>query len=79
MPCVLLFAWRRKGVTHDHRTRRTGEAMTGRPSPQLARIAELERVYAEEYPTAPRAERKRWAVEGAQYEADERNSIVNEQ
>jgi len=53
--------------------------MTGRPSPQLARIAELERVYAEEYPTAPRAERKRWAVEGAQYEADERNSIVNEQ
>jgi len=50
-----------------------------RPPPQLARIAELERVYAEEYPTAPRAERKRWAVEGAQYEADERDAIVNEQ
>jgi hypothetical protein len=49
-----------------------------RPSPQLARIAELERVYADEYPTAPRAERKRWAVEGAQYEADERDAIVNE-
>ena len=49
-----------------------------RPSPQLARIAELERVYADEYPTAPRAERKRWAVEGAQYEADERDAIKNE-
>ena len=53
--------------------------MTSRPFPQLARIAELERVYAEEYPTAPRAESKRWAVEGAQYEADERASIQNEQ
>ena len=49
-----------------------------RPSSQLARIAELERVYADEYPTAPRAERKRWAVEGAQYEAEERDAIVNE-
>ena len=47
-----------------------------RPSPQLARIAELERVYADEYPTAPREQRKRWAVEGAQYEADERASIA---
>lgn len=53
--------------------------MTARPSPQLARIAELERVYADEYPTTPRAERKRWAVEGAQYEADERASIQHEQ
>jgi hypothetical protein len=51
--------------------------MTRQP-PALARIAELERVYAEEYPTAPRAERKRWAVEGAQYEADERDAINNE-
>ena len=50
-----------------------------RPSQQRARIAELERVYAEEYPTAPREQRKRWAVEGAQYEADERDAIVNEQ
>ena len=50
-----------------------------RPSPQLARIAELERVYADEYPTAPWAKRKRWAVEGAQYEADERDAIQNEQ
>jgi hypothetical protein len=50
-----------------------------RPSPHLARIAELERVYADEYPTVPRAEWKRWAVEGAQYEADERASIQNEQ
>lgn len=48
--------------------------MTRQP-PQLARIAELERVYADEYPTAPRAERKRWAVEGAQYEADGRDAI----
>jgi hypothetical protein len=44
----------------------------------LARIAELERVYAEEYPTAPREQRKRWAVEGAQYEADERDAIKSE-
>jgi len=50
-----------------------------RPSPQLARIAELERVYADEYPTAPREQRKRWAVEGAQYEADERDAIKNQQ
>ena len=50
-----------------------------RPSPALARIAELERVYADEYPTAPREQRKRWAVEGAQYEADERYAIQNEQ
>ena len=49
-----------------------------RPSPQLARIAELERVYADEYQTAPREQRKRWAVEGAQYEADERDAIKNE-
>lgn len=49
-----------------------------RPSPQLARIAELERVYADEYPTAPSEQRKRWAVEGAQYEADERDAIKNE-
>lgn len=49
-----------------------------RLSQQRARIAELERVYAEEYPTAPREQRKRWAVEGAQYEADERDAIKNE-
>ncbi len=48
------------------------------PPPQLSRIAELERVYAEEYPTAPRAERKRWAVEGAQYEAIERFNLAHE-
>lgn len=54
------------------------EAMT-RPPPQLARIAELERVYADEYPTAPREQRNRWAVEVAQYEADERHAIQNEQ
>jgi uncharacterized protein involved in exopolysaccharide biosynthesis len=45
---------------------------------KAARIAELERVYADEYPTAPREQRKRWAVEGAQYEADERDAIKNE-
>ena len=44
----------------------------------VARIAELERVYADEYQTAPREQRKRWAVEGAQYEADERDAIKNE-
>ncbi len=49
-----------------------------RLSPQLARIAELERVYADEYQTAPREQRKRWAVEGAQYEADERYCIQHE-
>jgi hypothetical protein len=51
--------------------------MTRQP-PALARIAELERVYADEYPTVPREQRKRWAVEGAQYEADERDAIKNE-
>ena len=52
--------------------------MTARPAPQLARIAKLERVYADEYPAAKRSDWKRWAVEGAQYEADERDAIVNE-
>lgn len=63
--------------------RRAGRVGEGPPrmtrlSPQLARIAELERVYADEYQTAPREQRKRWAVEGAQYEADERDAIKNE-
>jgi hypothetical protein len=49
-----------------------------RPSPALARIAELERVYADEYPTAPRERRKRWAVEGATYDAIERYNIEHE-
>ena len=49
-----------------------------RLSPQLARIAELERVYADEYPTAPREQRKRWAVEGATYDAIERYNIKHE-
>ena len=49
-----------------------------RPSPALARIAELERVYADEYPTAPRERRKRWAVEGATYDAIERYNLEHE-
>jgi hypothetical protein len=51
--------------------------MTRQP-PAPARIAELERVYADEYPTAPREQRKRWAVEGATYDAIERYNIEHE-
>ena len=50
-----------------------------RASPALARIAELERLYADEHPMVPRNTRKQWAVEAAQYEADERQAIQGEQ
>jgi hypothetical protein len=45
---------------------------------RFRRIDELRIIYAEKYPLAKAEEVKRWAVESAQYEADEREAIQNE-
>jgi len=47
-------------------------------APNWARVAELIELYAVTHPREAAAERKRWAVEAATYEAEEREAIQNE-